>query len=114
VVLQDVRQVKDSSGATVPYFRYYTYDSAVPPKPTVELKPPFTDADRKRIVKVVVAFKPGTLGQQDVWVDSDFVNSVTTDSPTRTPPTSRREGRSASDGSPAQTAPRRPGRGRLA
>jgi type II secretory pathway pseudopilin PulG len=62
------------NGANLPYFRYYAFDNATVPQPTVELKPPLTAADPKNIVQVVVAFRVGS-GRED-RVDANFVNGI--------------------------------------
>jgi hypothetical protein len=61
-------------GNNLPYFRYYMFDSATPPQPTVELMPPLAAADASRIVQVIVAFRAAS-GKED-RVDTNFVNGV--------------------------------------
>lgn len=64
-----------ASGSDLPYFRYYAYDAATPPSPSVEVKPPFTAADPSRIVQVVVSLK--SAGTAEDRVDSAFVVGAT-------------------------------------
>jgi Prokaryotic N-terminal methylation motif len=72
-IAQNVKPVVQN-GVNLPYFRYYAFDNATVPQPTVELKPPLTAADPKNIVQVVVAFRVSS-GRED-RVDSNFVNGI--------------------------------------
>jgi prepilin-type N-terminal cleavage/methylation domain-containing protein len=62
------------NGVNLPYFRYYTFDAATVPQPTIELKPPLTAADPKSIVQVVVAFR--VSARKEDRVDANFVNGI--------------------------------------
>jgi prepilin-type N-terminal cleavage/methylation domain-containing protein len=73
IVMQNIKPVVQGA-LNLPYFRYYTFDSATPPQPTVELTPPLVAADASRIVQVVVAFRASS-GKED-RVDTNFVNGV--------------------------------------
>jgi prepilin-type N-terminal cleavage/methylation domain-containing protein len=72
-VMQNIKPVVQG-GSNLPYFRYYMFDSATPPQPTLELKPPLAAADSDHIVQVVVAFR-ASAGKED-RVDTNFVNGV--------------------------------------
>jgi prepilin-type N-terminal cleavage/methylation domain-containing protein len=72
-IMQKIKPVVQGA-LNLPYFRYYTFDNATPPQPTVELKPPLVAADASRIVQVVVAFRASS-GKED-RVDTNFVNGV--------------------------------------
>jgi prepilin-type N-terminal cleavage/methylation domain-containing protein len=73
VILENIKPALQG-GTNLPYFRYYTFDSATPPQPTVELMPPLAAADSSRIVQVVIAFRADS-GRED-RVDANFVNAV--------------------------------------
>jgi type II secretory pathway pseudopilin PulG len=72
-LMQKIKPVVEN-GLNVPYFRYYTFDTAAVPQPTVELKPPLKAADPSSIVQVVISFRAGS-GKED-RVDTNFVNGV--------------------------------------
>jgi len=73
LIMQGIKPVTQGAG-TLPYFRYYAFDDATPPQPTVQLTPPLAAADSTRIVQVTVAFRPSS-GRED-RVDTNFVNSI--------------------------------------
>ena len=73
ILMQKIKPVVQGAG-NLAYFRYYKFDTATPPQPTVELKPPLVAADANQIVQVVVAFRASS-GQED-RVDTNFVNGV--------------------------------------
>jgi prepilin-type N-terminal cleavage/methylation domain-containing protein len=73
LIMQNIKPVV-VAGVNVPYFRYFIFDTAVVPQPTIELKPPLAVADRTRIVQIVVSFKAGV--SKDARVNTDFVNGV--------------------------------------
>jgi prepilin-type N-terminal cleavage/methylation domain-containing protein len=73
ILMQQIKPVVQGAG-NLPYFRYYKFDAATPPQPTVELKPPLVAADANQIVQVVVAFRASS-GKED-RVDTNFVNGV--------------------------------------
>jgi prepilin-type N-terminal cleavage/methylation domain-containing protein len=43
--------------ASTPIFRYYAYDSATPPRPTVVLPTPLSTVDRARTVRIEISFR---------------------------------------------------------
>jgi prepilin-type N-terminal cleavage/methylation domain-containing protein len=73
LIMQNIKPVV-VAGVNVPYFRYFIFDTAVVPQPTIELKPPLAVADRTRIVQIVVSFKAGS--SKEARVNTDFVNAV--------------------------------------
>lgn len=73
ILMQNIKPVVQN-GVNLPYFRYYAFDTAAVPQPTVELKPPLKAADPALIVQVVIAFRAGS-GKED-RVDTNFVNGV--------------------------------------
>jgi Prokaryotic N-terminal methylation motif len=90
-LVDGVGPAKDDAGASLPYFRYYAYDSGTTASPSVEVKPPFAADDTKRIVRVMVAFKAALPDKNYDKVDTDFVTAATmrhTD-PASTDPTRR-------------------------
>jgi type II secretory pathway pseudopilin PulG len=70
-IMQNIKPVVQG-GNNLPYFRYYMFDNATPPQPTVEVTPPLSSA--YHIVQVVVAFR-AAAGKED-RVDTNFVNGV--------------------------------------
>jgi prepilin-type N-terminal cleavage/methylation domain-containing protein len=72
-LMQNIKPVVQN-GVNLAYFRYYTFDTATPPQPTVEVKPPLVAADSGRIVQVVIAFSAGS--GKEARVDTNFVNGV--------------------------------------
>jgi prepilin-type N-terminal cleavage/methylation domain-containing protein len=73
IIMQGVKPVTQGA-TTLPYFRYYAFDDAAPPQPTIQLTTPLASADSSRIVQVTIAFRASS-GKED-RVDTNFVNSV--------------------------------------
>jgi prepilin-type N-terminal cleavage/methylation domain-containing protein len=88
ILMQNIKPVVQN-GANLPYFRYFMFDTATPPQPTVEIKPPLVAADSGRIVQVVIAFSAGA--GKEARVDTNFVNGVYSRAadPSQTDPTKR-------------------------
>jgi prepilin-type N-terminal cleavage/methylation domain-containing protein len=73
IIMQGIKPVTQGT-TTLPYFRYYAFDDATPPQPTILLTTPLVPADSSRIVQVTIAFRASS-GKED-RVDTNFVNAV--------------------------------------
>jgi prepilin-type N-terminal cleavage/methylation domain-containing protein len=57
LLLADVTRATDDLGVAIPFFRYYAYNTAIPPRPLLRLTTPLSATDRARVAKIEVAFK---------------------------------------------------------
>ena len=81
VILNDVRQIRNSSGVIQPVFKYFAYNTATPPLANRELAAPLTIGDRDLVVRVEVRFDSqptrrsgGTAARENL--DTRFENGV--------------------------------------
>jgi type II secretory pathway pseudopilin PulG len=56
VVLDRLQLQRDSSGTTIPFFRYYSFDNNDPIRPANLLTTPLIDSDEARIVQISISF----------------------------------------------------------
>jgi hypothetical protein len=57
LLMSDVTRSQDKDAVVLPIFRYYAYNTAVPPRPDTRLVTPLSATDLARVAKIEVAFR---------------------------------------------------------
>ena len=66
-LVTDIFRSQDKDGNVIPIFRYYAYNTAVPPRPDLRLTTPLSTVDRAQVARIDVGFlalPPGTQGRR--------------------------------------------------
>lgn len=62
-LVSDIFRSQDKDGNVIPIFKYYAYNTAVPPRPELRLATPLSTLDRAQVARIDVGFRalpPGT------------------------------------------------------
>jgi len=74
-VLTEMTNAQASDGSTIPFLRYYAYNTAVPPRPSLLLPTPLSATDAARVARIEVAFKTMPPGRAPLVVSGSTLQN---------------------------------------